>query len=178
MPMRDWAAGAVTGALVAAGILSGAAERTGAAPLPRDGSVVVGAVSAWRPYATGGPVPTMKVWVDGRPIPGDCLLDTGSPLTLLSQDTASAVPLQPVTGTPSLNVFGVVAGATMDAVPMKAQRMGNADWLWPEVTVWVVPRSGFGCIIGTDYPAPIVEHATARREALERYALARAASGS
>jgi deoxyribodipyrimidine photo-lyase len=28
-----------------------------------------------------------------------------------------------------------------------------------------------GCVIGTDYPAPIVDHAEARREALERYRL-------
>ena len=30
-----------------------------------------------------------------------------------------------------------------------------------------------GCVIGRDYPAPIVDHALARREALERYAAAR-----
>jgi deoxyribodipyrimidine photolyase len=28
------------------------------------------------------------------------------------------------------------------------------------------------CVIGVDYPAPIVDHAAARREALERYAAA------
>jgi deoxyribodipyrimidine photo-lyase len=32
-----------------------------------------------------------------------------------------------------------------------------------------------GCVIGRDYPPPIVEHATARREALARYAAAAAA---
>ena len=26
-----------------------------------------------------------------------------------------------------------------------------------------------GCVIGEDYPEPIVDHAQARREALERY---------
>jgi deoxyribodipyrimidine photolyase len=26
-----------------------------------------------------------------------------------------------------------------------------------------------GCVIGDDYPGPIVDHAEARREALERY---------
>ena len=31
-----------------------------------------------------------------------------------------------------------------------------------------------GCVIGTDYPAPIVDHAEARREALARYGRARA----
>ena len=30
-----------------------------------------------------------------------------------------------------------------------------------------------GCVIGRDYPEPIVDHAEARRQALERYALAR-----
>ena len=30
-----------------------------------------------------------------------------------------------------------------------------------------------GCVIGIDYPPPIVDHATARREALERYAAGR-----
>ena len=30
-----------------------------------------------------------------------------------------------------------------------------------------------GCVIGEDYPAPIVDHRAARREALERYASAR-----
>jgi deoxyribodipyrimidine photo-lyase len=29
------------------------------------------------------------------------------------------------------------------------------------------------CIIGRDYPAPIVDHAQARREALDRFAAAR-----
>ena len=28
-----------------------------------------------------------------------------------------------------------------------------------------------GCVIGADYPEPIVDHAQARREALERYRL-------
>ena len=30
-----------------------------------------------------------------------------------------------------------------------------------------------GCVIGEDYPEPIVDHAEARRQALERYALDR-----
>jgi deoxyribodipyrimidine photo-lyase len=41
---------------------------------------------------------------------------------------------------------------------------------------WTMPRSvqdASRCVIGTDYPAPIVDHAQARREALERYAAAR-----
>jgi deoxyribodipyrimidine photo-lyase len=40
---------------------------------------------------------------------------------------------------------------------------------------WTMPeqvQSEVGCVIGTDYPAPIVDHATARREALARYASA------
>jgi deoxyribodipyrimidine photo-lyase len=44
-------------------------------------------------------------------------------------------------------------------------------WTMPEV----VQREA-GCIIGVDYPAPMVEHASARREALERYSRASAAS--
>jgi deoxyribodipyrimidine photo-lyase len=37
---------------------------------------------------------------------------------------------------------------------------------------WTMPdalQREVGCVIGTDYPAPIVDHAAARREALERY---------
>ena len=30
-----------------------------------------------------------------------------------------------------------------------------------------------GCVIGRDYPEPIVDHAEARRAALDRYAAAR-----
>jgi deoxyribodipyrimidine photo-lyase len=40
---------------------------------------------------------------------------------------------------------------------------------------WTMPaelQAQIGCVIGTDYPAPIVDHAQARREALERYAAA------
>ncbi len=33
-----------------------------------------------------------------------------------------------------------------------------------------------GCVIGSDYPRPIVNHAAARREALDRYARAGATS--
>ncbi len=43
---------------------------------------------------------------------------------------------------------------------------------------WTMPDSvqrEVGCVIGTDYPAPVVDHATARREALERYSAAAAA---
>ncbi|MGE5636502.1 MAG: cryptochrome/photolyase family protein [Nocardioidaceae bacterium] len=39
---------------------------------------------------------------------------------------------------------------------------------------WTMPRElqhAVGCVIGRDYPAPIVDHAEARREALERYRL-------
>jgi deoxyribodipyrimidine photo-lyase len=41
---------------------------------------------------------------------------------------------------------------------------------------WTMPpevQEASGCIIGSDYPAPIVDHAQARREALERFAAAR-----
>ena len=34
-------------------------------------------------------------------------------------------------------------------------------------------QRGGGCVIGPDYPEPIVDHAQARREALDRYAAAR-----
>jgi deoxyribodipyrimidine photo-lyase len=40
---------------------------------------------------------------------------------------------------------------------------------------WTMPadlQREVGCVIGTDYPAPIVDHASARREALGRYAAA------
>jgi deoxyribodipyrimidine photo-lyase len=46
---------------------------------------------------------------------------------------------------------------------------------------WTMPETAqreAGCIIGEDYPAPIVEHAAARREALKRYKLARPAPRS
>jgi deoxyribodipyrimidine photo-lyase len=41
---------------------------------------------------------------------------------------------------------------------------------------WTMPadvQEASGCIIGSDYPAPIVDHAQARREALDRFAAAR-----
>ena len=41
---------------------------------------------------------------------------------------------------------------------------------------WTMPEEvqhACGCVIGRDYPEPIVDHAQARRAALERYALAR-----
>jgi deoxyribodipyrimidine photo-lyase len=40
---------------------------------------------------------------------------------------------------------------------------------------WTMPRSvqeGVGCVLGRDYPEPIVDHLEARRAALERYAAA------
>ena len=44
-----------------------------------------------------------------------------------------------------------------------------ARWL---AEPWTMPddvQRGCGCVIGRDYPAPIVDHAVARRQALERY---------
>jgi deoxyribodipyrimidine photo-lyase len=41
---------------------------------------------------------------------------------------------------------------------------------------WTMPvelQHSYGCVIGEDYPEPIVDHAQARREALERYAVGR-----
>ena len=41
---------------------------------------------------------------------------------------------------------------------------------------WTMPaevQEASNCIIGSDYPAPIVDHAQARREALDRFAAAR-----
>jgi deoxyribodipyrimidine photo-lyase len=41
---------------------------------------------------------------------------------------------------------------------------------------WTMPselQRALGCVIGNDYPAPIVDHAVARRAALERYRLVR-----
>ena len=41
---------------------------------------------------------------------------------------------------------------------------------------WTMPeevQQEAGCVIGTDYPTPIVDHAQARREALARYGSAR-----
>jgi deoxyribodipyrimidine photo-lyase len=46
---------------------------------------------------------------------------------------------------------------------------------------WTMPpqtQREAGCVIPGDYPAPIVEHALARREALERYARAAGAAGA
>jgi len=43
---------------------------------------------------------------------------------------------------------------------------------------WLVPplrQQQAGCVIGTDYPAPIVDHAQAREETLARYAVVKAA---
>jgi deoxyribodipyrimidine photolyase len=40
---------------------------------------------------------------------------------------------------------------------------------------WTMPadvQRGAGCVIGSDYPAPIVDHAEARRAALDRYRVA------
>jgi deoxyribodipyrimidine photolyase len=40
---------------------------------------------------------------------------------------------------------------------------------------WTMPpevQRQAGCVIGEDYPAPIVDHAEARREALDRYGAA------
>jgi deoxyribodipyrimidine photo-lyase len=37
---------------------------------------------------------------------------------------------------------------------------------------WTMPehvQREVGCVLGTDYPKPIVDHADARRRALERY---------
>jgi deoxyribodipyrimidine photo-lyase len=41
---------------------------------------------------------------------------------------------------------------------------------------WTMPaevQEASGCVIGSDYPAPIVDHAQARREAIDRFAAAR-----
>jgi len=46
---------------------------------------------------------------------------------------------------------------------------------------WKMPdelQRELGCVIGVDYPEPIVEHAQARREALDRYAAASGGSES
>jgi deoxyribodipyrimidine photo-lyase len=40
-------------------------------------------------------------------------------------------------------------------------------------TMSSIEQEQAGCVIGRDYPAPIVDHARARREALARYAAAR-----
>jgi deoxyribodipyrimidine photo-lyase len=39
---------------------------------------------------------------------------------------------------------------------------------------WTMPpevQERIGCVIGSDYPEPIVDHAVARREAMERYSV-------
>jgi deoxyribodipyrimidine photo-lyase len=45
-------------------------------------------------------------------------------------------------------------------------------WLAEPWTMPVEVQRSCGCIIGEDYPEPIVDHAAARRDALERYRLA------
>ncbi|MFM1990477.1 MAG: hypothetical protein RJA99_3434 [Pseudomonadota bacterium] len=45
---------------------------------------------------------------------------------------------------------------------------------------WLVPtdeQARLGCVIGRDYPAPVVDHAAARRRTLERYAVVKGAGG-
>lgn len=45
---------------------------------------------------------------------------------------------------------------------------------------WKMPaalQQAIGCVVGRDYPAPILDHAQARREAIERYAQARRSEG-
>jgi deoxyribodipyrimidine photo-lyase len=51
---------------------------------------------------------------------------------------------------------------------------GVPDRYLPEP--WTMPEDvqrACGCVIGRDYPEPIVDHAEARRAALARYAVAR-----
>lgn len=57
-----------------------------------------------------------------------------------------------------------------------------ADFSAKEVHApWLVPplrQQAAGCVIGTDYPAPIVDHAQARERTLARYAVVKAAQAA
>ena len=66
------------------------------------------------------------------------------------------VPVPAMPGVPEAVDFPELAG-----VP---ERYLREPWTMPEQV-----QREVGCTIGEDYPRPIVEHAQARREALERY---------
>jgi deoxyribodipyrimidine photo-lyase len=49
-------------------------------------------------------------------------------------------------------------------------------WIFEPWRMSDADQRAAGCVIGTDYPAPIVDHSIARRRTLDRYGMAREVS--
>ncbi len=75
----------------------------------------------------------------------------------------------PVTQSQRFDPAGVFIRRYVPEVAKLSERAIHAPWqAAPEA------QAAAGCIVGRDYPAPVVDHARARQRTLERYAAARA----
>ena len=92
----------------------------------------------------------LTVWFDGVPL--DCLIDTGSPYTILSQGTAARLgTMVPVSG--ETVEFRGIGGATTLGHFYQVSNVGTDDIGWPVAFPVVVPNGamvGMSCLVGTD----------------------------
>lgn len=91
----------------------------------------------------------ITIWFNGAPV--SCHVDTGSPVTILSQTTANRVPaLGPPVG--KIGLVGVGGEHTLGNTYHVANA-GNALFGWNDGRILVFPdeKVGVDCLLGRDY---------------------------
>jgi deoxyribodipyrimidine photo-lyase len=76
----------------------------------------------------------------------------------------------PVTQSEKFDPTGAFSRRYVPALASLGDRQIHAPWL-----LSAVEQTRLGCVIGRDYPAPIVDHAQARTRTLQRYAVVKSA---
>ncbi|HYF59574.1 MAG TPA: deoxyribodipyrimidine photo-lyase [Burkholderiaceae bacterium] len=79
----------------------------------------------------------------------------------------------PVTQSERFDAKGAFVRRYLPRLEAFDDRRIHAPWLVPDAE-----QRRLGCVIGRDYPAPVVDHAEARARTLERYAAVRGAAGA
>jgi deoxyribodipyrimidine photo-lyase len=79
----------------------------------------------------------------------------------------------PVTQSEKFDPGGRFIRHYMPELARVSERFIHAPWRMPHAE-----QSACGCVIGRDYPPPVVDHAVARKSTLERYERARRAHRS
>ena len=74
----------------------------------------------------------------------------------------------PVTQSERFDVGGKFIRKYVPELARVGDRQIHAPWRMDEAA-----QADAGCVVGRDYPAPVVDHANARQKTLERYAAAR-----
>ena len=109
----------------------------------------VGAASGpalfWAP-----PTLVVPLSIEGHALPRGCVVDTGSPMTLLSQRVVGSLPLKRLQELSPWQLSGI-GGAPLAATAYTGTQIQAGPWSWEHLGFWAVDLNEWtDCLLGRD----------------------------